>query len=179
MPPCRQRGFSLAELLITVAVLSIVAAVVLPNLGSADADGLNAASERTAGALRFARSEAQRTGQSVLVDLNSAPGRLRLLRQDCSLLVAPTPLVDPLSRDAFDLAIGGGATGLEVAPDFRFVGQSLGRFLFEPGGSAVASCGSAADVLGRLLGAGSGVALSLAGRRLTVAIDPLSGRVTF
>ncbi len=50
-------GFSLAEILAVVLVLSIVAAVAIPNLSATDPNKLELASQEFAQAIRFARAE--------------------------------------------------------------------------------------------------------------------------
>ncbi len=66
----RQRGLQLLELILVVAILSVVAAVAIPHLAATDPARLDRAAQEVADALRYARSEAIRTAQphGVLVD---------------------------------------------------------------------------------------------------------------
>jgi prepilin-type N-terminal cleavage/methylation domain-containing protein len=69
-----RRGFQLIELMAVVAILAIVALVALPNLSATDPASLDLAAQEVADALRFARSEAIRTGQvqGVLVNYDGS-----------------------------------------------------------------------------------------------------------
>ena len=64
----RCAGFTLAELLAVVAILAVIAGIVIPNLAFNDDNQLTVAAGETGNALRLARSEAVRSGRSVLVD---------------------------------------------------------------------------------------------------------------
>ena len=69
LPVSRCRGVTLTELLVVIIILGLLAAVAAPGLRSADPAKLDLAATQIATAIRFARSEAMRTGQvhSVLV----------------------------------------------------------------------------------------------------------------
>ena len=58
-----QAGYTLTELVIVVAILSIAAAVAVPSLRSGPDKQLGLAAGQFASAIRFARSESIRTGQ--------------------------------------------------------------------------------------------------------------------
>ena len=58
-----QAGYTLTELVIVAAILSIAAAVAVPSLRSGPDKQLQLAAEQFAAAIRFARSESIRTGE--------------------------------------------------------------------------------------------------------------------
>ena len=59
----RSHGVTLIELLVVVSILGVVALVAIPNFTSSNPQTLDLAAEEFANAMRFARSEALRTGE--------------------------------------------------------------------------------------------------------------------
>ena len=100
-------GFSLAEILIVVAILGIIAAVVVPSLSSTDPKKLELATSEVAQTLRFARSEAMRLGKPMGLSLQSTEQRIRVFSVDTS--TNPwTPVYDvyhPLSKQLYDIQL--------------------------------------------------------------------------
>ena len=73
-----QHGFSLMELAVVVAILGIVAAVAMPNLAATDVQIVELAAAGVADAIRFARSEAIRSGTPHGVNTDAAGNRIRV-----------------------------------------------------------------------------------------------------
>ena len=101
------RGYSLAEILIVVAILGLTAVVVIPVFHSNDENRLDIAADALVQAARFARSEAMRTGQPTGFHLQTDVQRLRLFTLDTT--TNPwTPLYKvrhPISKKTYDIRL--------------------------------------------------------------------------
>ncbi len=174
-----QRGLTLAELLITVAVLSILAAVALPTLSYDESRRLAVAAERTVQALRYARSEAMRSGQPVLVDAETSAGRLLLLRRDCTTTGPVSPVDDPLTKRAYAADIGDGAhtSGVGLTARIMVGANAYAGLVFDASGAAVRACSVAAQIDRGAPASGSSIDLAYAGRSRSITIDPPTGRI--
>ena len=81
----RQVGYTLVEVLVVVVILGVVAAALLATHGSVDAEQtLEAAAAEVAAALRFARSEAIRSGEPHGVEASTSTQLVRVYRLDTS-----------------------------------------------------------------------------------------------
>lgn len=181
MRTSRCSGFTLAELLVVVAVLAITARVLVPTLNFGEASQLSVAAGETGNALRLARSEAVRSGRSVLVDAGSVPGRIKLLYADCSASGSFPAVTDPVTRRAADVAIAEGtfSNGVVVSPGFKVAGVAYAGIVFDPGGAAVQACDIAGMTARGTPQAGAGITLSSGGKSVLIAIDPPTGRVSW
>jgi type II secretory pathway pseudopilin PulG len=175
------RGFTLAEMLMVIVTLAAVAAVSVPMLSANDPQKLNVAAEEVANLLRFAVSEAQRTGGYVMVDGKTVPGHLRIYYSDATGHVPPTAgtteVNDPLTKRAADLDVGASAfsPGVTLTPRFMGGGTARPQLLIGPGLTQLQAFDGITE---GVLGTGSGVLLSLGGQSATIAISELSGLVT-
>ncbi len=104
-PP--QHGFTLVEMLITVAVLATIAAITIPIFfASTDEQKIDVAAQEVANGLRFARSEALRTGNIYRFELPAgiAP-KLRVYRLNSAYAEdTANPVFDPVSKKAYDIS---------------------------------------------------------------------------
>lgn len=174
------RGFTLAEMLVTVAFLATLAAIAIPNLNSADADKLDLAAAEVRNAMRFARSEAMRRQQQVLVDAESAPGHIKVFDTACTSSGTPKTVIDPRNKIAFDVNVSGGpySAGVVVTPRFMVGGTAYGGVIFGTDGAASDSCQVTGMNSKGAPETGSGVVLSLGTRQVSLALDAATGRVT-
>ena len=139
----RARGYTLVEMVVAVAVLAIIAAAAIPLTGPVNENKLDAAAGEVANALRFARTEAIRTGSFRGVDFSVDPvtgkRRIRVFRTDAA--TPPNPVYDvyhPLDKKPYDiqLANGPGTQGATISaaaflyfrPPFTFVTQDQAAF---------------------------------------------------
>ena len=177
------RGFTLAEMLIVVALLAILAKVMVPTLAGHDDHRLDVAASEVREALRFARTEAMRRGKKALVDAESAPGRVKVLwlsNSGCSDFAGATAATDPRTKAAFDVDVSGGpfSSGVAVTPRFMASGIAWGGLVFDANGKAADVCQVTGMNSQGSPEAGSGIVLSRGDRQVTVAIDAATGRVT-
>jgi prepilin-type N-terminal cleavage/methylation domain-containing protein len=173
-PAATPRGFTIAEMLIVVLIVGILAVAVVPTLG-VSGKKLEVAGQEVGNALRFALSESRRTGGFVLVDAGTSPGRVLVVNSDVTG-ARGSDVVDPVTKRAMDIDVASSAfsTGVQMSP--RFIGPSgaHAQLLIGPGPVFWAAQGSV--VMGTLQ-PGSGIDLALGTRTITVSFDSVTGRV--
>jgi prepilin-type N-terminal cleavage/methylation domain-containing protein len=168
------RGFTLAEMLVVVVILGIVAVAAVPMLMVSETR-LDAAGQEVGNALRFAVNEVRRTGGYVLVDVETQPGRLLIVRSDAAA-ARGSDVIDPVTKRAMDIAVTDSAfsTGVQVSASFIAPSGTFPQLLIGPGPAFWAAQSS---VVKGTLQPGSGVVLTLAARTVTVGFDSVTGRV--
>ena len=162
-------------MLVSIAILGITAVTVIPLLSSSDPQRLDVAAEETANLLRFALSEASRTGGYVLVDGRTVIGRLSLHNSDATgnLISA---IDDPLTKRAAILDIGGSpfSQGVLPAPQFNAGGSPWTQLLIGPGMTQLQAFDGVTVNRG-VLQSNSGVLLSYGGQSITVSLNEATG----
>jgi prepilin-type N-terminal cleavage/methylation domain-containing protein len=168
------RGFTLLETLIVAALIGILALVVVPVL-SQDPARPDVAAAEVGNALRFAISEANRTGGYVLVD-GSASGHLRVFNSDASG-AALGAVTDPLTKRALDVDASGPAFSGRgsMEPQFFQGGVAYTQLLIGPGTPPQVFDGG---INRGALQAGSGIVLTVGPQSATVALNEITGLVT-
>jgi type II secretion system protein H len=138
----REHGFSLLELLIVVTILGIAATVAIPDFSAATPNKLELAAEEFAQAMRFARSEAMRTGQPHGFRQQSGAKRIRVFRPDTT--VSPwLPIYDvyhPISKKLYDIVLDthpfASVETITRTPTFRGTCNITGNIYFDGNGTA-------------------------------------------
>jgi type II secretory pathway pseudopilin PulG len=164
-------------MLLTVAILGILARAALPGLASGDDQKMQVAAEETANTLRFALSEAKRTGGYVLVDGESTSDHLFLYYSD-GFGNQVGAIIDPLTKRAVDLNVRNNpfSQGVRLTPQFRAGGSAQPQLLIGPGLSQLQ--GWVDDEAEGALQANSGVLLSYNTLSTLVSLNPVTGLVT-
>ena len=175
----RHEGFTLAELLVVVAIICIVGAVAVPLLSFQDSKKLDVAAEEVGNALRFA-IEGGRTGAYILVDAKTAPGRIKVVMSNATGADLG-PVNDPLTKRALDIDIAGGAFSgpVSMTPTFMQGGTAYQQLLIGPAcctaGQLQVFDGPSANR--GALQSGSSIVLSLGSSSVTVTINETTGFV--
>jgi type II secretion system protein H len=107
MRELRSHGVTLVELLVVITLLGVVAVVAIPSFSSINPQTLDLAAEEFANAMRFARSEAMRTGEPRGFRQRSSTKRIRVFRPDTG--TSPWTLnydvYHPLSKQLYDIEL--------------------------------------------------------------------------
>ena len=187
----RAQGYTLVEALVAVAILAILAAAARPLVAPVTESSLDTAAHEVASALRFARSEAIRTGSYRGVDFSVDAGtglrRIRVFRTDTS--VPPNPVYDvyhPLDKKLYDihLASAPGTTSIALtAAAFLYLAapstyvtrdwvafDSTGMPEYYPAAATYALVSDGANP--------AQLTVSLSGKTRLVAVHATTGRVT-
>ena len=148
-----QRGYTLVEVVMTILLAGILAAVALPRFASRDGYDVSGFAEDVRAVVRFAQKTAIAQHRLVYVNLDAAAGKLSAC-YDAAYPCA-TPLADPSGGAALSLAAPGNVNFTTTASQLSF------NWL----GSANA------------VGATVTVSPSAGGNALSVVVDPDSGYV--
>jgi type II secretory pathway pseudopilin PulG len=165
----RALGFTVLEALVVAVLIATLAVAAIPVLGSRDAAKLEAAATEAGNVLRFALSEAARSGSYVLVD-GSVAGRLSVVRSNASGANLGA-VSDPLHKRALQLDAG----EVALAPRFFQGGTAYQQLLVGPAAQLQVFD---AGVNRGPLQSGSGIGLALGSLSATVEISHTTGRVT-
>lgn len=172
----KSQGYTLTELIIVITILGIIAAIAIPSSPGTDDSGLELAATEVASAVRFAHSEAIRTGVPHGVHANQAGQQIRIYR----LPVPGAPIYDvydPLTKQLYDLNFSTG--GSDVAIDsvyFKFKGFWFPQsYLGFTGGTGLPKYNDLGTM--RMLETGY-IRLDYRGAQTTIDISPMTGRVT-
>ena len=104
-----ERGLSLTELLVVVAILGVVAAVVVPSSATRVERPLDLAAQEVAEAFRFARNESLRLAAPHGVSEDTAAMSIRVFSLDEGVS-PPSPVFDvyhPVRKQPYDVTLDG------------------------------------------------------------------------
>ncbi|MGI9234038.1 MAG: pilus assembly FimT family protein [Woeseiaceae bacterium] len=178
-----ERGYTLLELVIVVAILGIIAAIAVPSMSSNSNAKLRLAAENVANAIRFARSEALRTGDGHGLTISQVTQEVTVKKYD--LTTAPISelytLTHPIDKQPYDFNVNTRATtqGVTISNTqdvFNYTGLGGRRSLiFDANGTPKWIVGSGPTTY--LLSDGN-IELSYGNQQRVVSVAPITGRVT-
>lgn len=178
-----QAGFSLLEISIVVLILGIMAIVVIPDSSPSSQHKLDLAANQVAQALRFARSEALRSGEHYGVTISQITQTITVVKWDLTTDPIGAELLPyhPVNKqgfvfDADTMSLAPGASIINGNDIFNYI--TIGRrrsLIFDPQGVPLWVRGSDDSVYRLLDGV---IQLSDGRAQRYVAIAPLTGRVT-
>lgn len=183
VPIFRCAGYTIIELVIVVAILGVIAAVAVPSLSSGSDAKLRLAATEVASAIRFARSEAIRTGEGHGLTISQETQTVTVEKYDLTTSPISTlyTLSQPIDKQPYDFNVNTRSTtqGVTISNSqdaFNFTGLGRGRSLiFDAYGTPKWIVGSGPTT--HLLEDGV-VELSLGNRQVFVNVAPITGRVT-
>jgi len=174
----QQHGYTLVELVIVVTILAVIAAIAVPNTSSNEEKQLELAAQEFATAIRFARSEALRTGQPVGFHDHASARQLQIFRMDTATFPA-TLIYDvyhPIDKNLYDIDFAASSTWAVETMDhtvvYRGTCNQSNRIYFDRNGTPW--CSNPQTVLLDDFEA----RLTLGGQQRTVHLDRITGRVT-
>lgn len=173
------RGFSLIELLVVVGLLALVAAIAAPALDKPDEASLERAAVEVAAAIRFAQSEAIRTGvkYGLIGDTNTSTLQVYRLDEAVNPPVVVYDAYDPFTKQRYSLSLTDIAAGITLASahfQFESVAMPL-SFVGFSGETGVPTYSDSGAL--RMLENGY-FRIELDGLARVVAVAPITGRVT-
>lgn len=183
MPRVHDKGYTLLEALVVVAIVGIVAAVAVPNLLSKDPATLDLVASEVAEALRYGRSEAIRTAEIRTVGVYQATEQVRVSKPTISggnLTGMHSVLTHPVSKKSYDFFIkelpyASGIRVVNTSKPFYFKGlpDPIENVLFDGNGCPF----WLKDGVSHQLASGE-VRLAYGGEQRLVRLVPITGRVT-
>lgn len=172
----RDPAFTLLEMLAVVAILAIASLVVVLHSSPLEETKLGLAASEVASALRFARSEALRTGEHHGARIGVADDRVRVYHLDISGSppVEEFTVFHPVDKKLFDVPLASGSFTRGVSIDTSFFLFSAPppkeSVAFAPSGIPV----SPLDLSGLNTG---GVVVKHGIRQINILVSPTTGRV--
>ena len=177
-PMRSETGLSLIELTQVVAILAIAALIVVPQLSATDPARLDAAAHEFAEAIRFARSEAIRTGQPHGFRQQNAQKRMRVYSLDTA--TSPWTLIydvyHPVTKKLWDIKLdehpfakADTVTNVRV---FRGTCDNFSNIYFDRTG--IARCANPETILVDSFD----ITLTLGNHSRVVTLDGVSGHVS-
>ena len=178
MRKSRSHGVTLIELLVVVSILGVVALVAIPDFSSSEPAQLDLAADEFANAMRFARSEAIRTGEPRGFRQPADKKRIMVFRPDTG--TSPWTLnydvYHPVSKKLYDIRLNthpfAVADSLSHNRTFRGTCNKPGNIYFDSNGTP--RCADPETVFLEQFD----VILTLGSHSRVVTLHGITGRVT-
>ena len=140
--PLSEIGYTLVELIITITVIAVIAAIAVPAFSSNSDKRLQEVAAEFAAAMRFARSESMRTGEPHGFRFLTNQYRIRVISADA--LATPWTYVfdvyHPVDKQLYDYAfppeLQGAGAPVSHTPVYRGTCNSQGVIYFDANGTA-------------------------------------------
>ena len=173
----RQRGVTLAEMLITVAVLALAASIAVSSAAPASGFAAEAVAGEVTRALRFARREAIRTSSWRVVRIDTADQSVSVYRPTADSRTVDIQAIHPVDKSPYRIEFGNmaGARGQLALVEFKYEDNTVRNYIgFGPDGApAVQDAGQA-----RLLKINGKIVIRHAHVEREIAVQPVTGRMT-
>lgn len=178
-----ETGYTLVELLITVSIIAVIAAIAMPATSLGNEKRLELAATEVASAIRFARSESVRTGEAHGLTVSQVTQQVTVKKYDVTTAPISTlyVLAHPVNKQPYDFNVNTkastrGVTISNSADVFNYTGLGGRRSLiFDANGTPKWIIGSGPTT--HLLSDGN-IELSYGSQQRVVSITPITGRVT-
>jgi prepilin-type N-terminal cleavage/methylation domain-containing protein len=168
----RRRGFTLLEILVTVVIMGIAGALVIPAMGETGILRVQGAVRSVVADLTFAQADAVafQERRALMFDVQNNVYRM---------VQVPGDMLDPDNNTLYDPTKPDGRYVMSLA-DPRFGGAHLVSASFdnEPFVIYDALGGPVADASGAVPGSGGQVRISGSRQTFTISVEPFTGRVT-
>jgi len=176
-------GFTFIEVLVAVLVLGILLTGLTPQLSAGNAEKLDLAASEVAAAVRFARSEAMRTGEVHAILVDEASSQITVEKTDLSTKPASAEAVlyHPINKQPYTFNVGKNSVTRDVLIDSDVVAFDYlnyggrQRLMFDAVGVPVYIDTTSGDTY--LLATGE-INLEYGELDRDVVVQPYTGRVT-
>ena len=172
--PKLEIGYTLIELIITVTIIAVIAAIAVPAFSSAPDKRLQQAADEFAAAMRFARSESIRTNIPHGFRQEVSQKRIRVFRLD-ETTNPPTLVYDvyhPVNKQLYEVPLAAAEANLNFTPSFRGTCNATANVYFDANGTGW--CTDPSSILLDTFDA----QLELGTDQVAVTVDGITGRVT-
>ena len=177
------KGITLADTLIAVAIMAMFAAIAFPSFTSSGKYQLDLAKNEVVAAIRFARSEAIRTGETYGIDIDRTTKQITIYKADLTAIPVGQEVIayHPINKNPYDYNLNTDFNLINVSivnttEPFLFT-DSVRRksLLFDKNGAPVwfdSSTGSTYQL------SSATVELTKGSHEQIVSVQPYNGRVT-
>ena len=176
--PRRLAGVTLAETLAVVAILSLAAAIAIPQASSVTPQVADAAAAEVAHAIRFAQREAMRTGVYHVAEINPATQSIRVFRlASPASSEDPDPVMHPVYKQPYRISLASnGARAIVTGAVFTYGAEKTGSVAFGADGAPLKFLNGQSPSVA--LSSDGVVGLQAGNILRTVTVERITGRVS-